>query len=119
MKLKKAINKLKHLAEEFYDYTTEISVTEGELFSHYEFLEDEMRYKENGAEYEDYKKQALKDILFDFVFEKQSVESQIMEDCQNYETKSREFPYIKDMYKKLKKYIDIYVEDLENGDDKN
>ena len=102
-KEKTNIEKLKELAEDFYEYTTEISITETELFCDYEYLEDLIPVRfHRETTHEDYEKEITKDILYDLVFNKEAIEKQISYDAGDWSTDSAEYEYIKETYKKLK-----------------
>lgn len=105
------IEKFKELVEDFYEYTITISITEFELFSNYEWLKCKINRKETTRD--DYYNEVLKDILFDFIFNKNAIASQFLNDYYSYDENSLELVEIKEMYKRVKEFIDIYIEELE------
>lgn len=110
MKSKISINELKTIVEEFYEYTTEISITEDELFSDFDYLKDIITHRE--VTEQDYVNEVYKRLMFQIVFKPDSIKEQLETDyCEFCE--DRELLMIKEMYKKLKKYIDISIEELE------
>lgn len=102
------------LMDDFYEYTTEISITEFELMSYY----DEFKGTA-GLEYEQAIKIIKEDIKNDFQNNigkiKEQIENDISTYCVNDDiTECMEFPYIIDIYNKIKNvYKDFYIKDLE------
>lgn len=104
--------KLQELAEELYDYTTTISITEFELFDNYtEKLEKE---KQRELTREDYVEEITNEIKHDLLFNVNRIKRQLEIDIGVYEEETGEFAEIVAMYKKLKQYVNIEIEFLEN-----
>ena len=96
---------------DYFDYTTDISITESEWLDKFEWLETYITYRETNSE--DYHKEALKDLLFDLFFNQDNIKTQIITDLGVYEKDSGEYEYIKEFYNKWKTLFNFRIEDLE------
>ena len=108
------LEEIDKLVDDFYDYTTEISITEGELFDYYDDLKNTSNLNR-----EQKIKVIKEDIKNDFQNNMGKIKEQIENDIFVYGTddditECMEFPYIIDIYNKIKNiYKDFYIEDLE------
>ena len=96
---------------DYFDYTTDISITESEWLDKFEWLETYITNRETNSE--DYHKEALKDLLFDLFFNQDNIKTQIITDLGVYEKDSGEYEYIKEFYNKWKTLFNFRIEDLE------
>lgn len=120
------LSKIKQFIEEYYDYTTTISITESELFSNYEWLEDMENWlfdsetlNDNNKMCDIYVKEIKKDLLYDLLYNQEEIKNQIENDLCNYEEDSEEYQYIKDFYTKWKELFDFKIDELEDIIDYN
>ena len=100
------------LAEDFYDYTSTISITEDEWFDNIEAKHPETKE----YTYNQMKHFAIKLLMKDLKQNPKSIETQLINDYEAYGEDSPEFNDIKAMYKKLKDNgININIEPLEKA----
>ena len=100
------------LAEDFYDYTSTISITEDEWFDNIEAEHPETKE----YTYNQMKHFAIKLLMKDLKQNPKSIETQLINDYEAYGEDSPEFNDIKAMYKKLKDNgININIEPLEKA----
>ena len=100
------------LAEDFYDYTSTISITEDEWFDNIEAEHPETKE----YTYNQMRHFAIKLLMKDLKQNPKSIETQLINDYEAYGEDSPEFNDIKAMYKKLKDNgININIEPLEKA----
>lgn len=114
------LNIIKEFIEDYYEYTTTISITENELFSNYEWLEDMGGWLFESEDLNDSKKMCdmyiktiKKDLLYDFIYNQEAIEEQIENDLENYGEDSGEHKYIAEFYNKWKKFFNFKIEELD------
>lgn len=103
---------LEKFIKEYYDYTTTISITEWEYFSHFEWLEDWILHREITRE--DYIKEAYKDLIYDLLFNQNAIKEQLESDMCNYSEDSGEMLYIRNFYNSWVHLFDFTIKELEN-----
>lgn len=109
LKLKNSnLQNIQNFISDYFDYTTEISITEDEWLDKFEWLEDYITHRKTTDE--DYHREALKDLLFDLFFYQEGIKEQIINDLCNYEYKSAEFKYIKNFYNKYKDLFNFEID---------
>lgn len=91
-------DKLRKLAEDFYKYTTDISITEDEWFSNLEA--DHPELKDIG--YNEIVEYAINEILDDLKNNPEEIQRQMGIDCCEYGPDSPEYKEIIEMYNELK-----------------
>lgn len=96
---------------DYFDYTTKVSITESEWLSHFEWLENVITWRDTNRE--DYHKEALKDLVFDLLFNQNKIKEQIENDIEIFGNDS-ELIYIKDFYNKWKYLFNFRIDSLEN-----
>lgn len=96
---------------DYFDYTTTISITESEWLSEFEWLENAISWRATNSE--DYHKEALKDLVFDLLFNQDKIQKQIENDIETF-GKGSELIYIKDFYSKWKYLFNFRIDSLEN-----
>lgn len=89
---------LRKLAEDFYEYTTDISITEDEWFDNIEAEHPELK----NASYEEIVDFATNEILRDLKDNPAIIQEQMRNDCCAYEYDGPEHEEIREMYRKLK-----------------
>lgn len=100
------------LAEDFYDYTSTISITEDEWFDNIEAEHPETQE----YTYNQMRHFAIKLLMKDLKQNPKAIETQLINDYEAYGEDSPEFNDIKAMYKKLKDNgININIEPLEKA----
>lgn len=113
------IEKIQNLVRNFYDYTTNISITEAELLEGYydKLSQSEKDYliEKDELDYE-IDRMVKADILWDFIYRPQIIIDQINTDIDEYGVDSYEFREIKDIYKQIREIFPnnyIRIERLE------
>lgn len=110
------LKKVKDFIIDFYKYTTTISITEGELFSKFEWLDDcSYWFNLDYANDELITKFIYQNMLYDLIFNQEAIKEQIINDLCSYEEDSEEIEYIKDFYKKWKDMFDFEIDFEEVG----
>lgn len=111
---------IKEFVEDYYEYTTTISITENELFSNYEWLEDMEGWFFESEDLNDaekmcdiYVRTIKKDLLYDLIYNQNAIKGQIENDLENYDEDSEEQKYIARFYNKWKKLFDFKIEELD------
>lgn len=113
--------KIKEFIKNYYEYTTEISITEFEYFENFNYLEG-CSLKETTRE--DYLKESYKDLLYDLIFNQNAIKEQILNDIENYnfenlesyadKTKDNaELEYIEEFYFKNKEFLNFDLDFFE------
>lgn len=99
--------------KDYYEYTTEISITENEYFGNFEWLESWISHRK--TTYDDYVKEGYKDMLYDLIFNQNEIKRQIENDLCNYDKEQdiAEIKYIKKFYETWKHLFNFKIEDLE------
>lgn len=95
---------------DYFDYTTTISITESEWLGEFEWLEKAISWRKTTSE--DYHKEALKDLVFDLLFNQDKIKKQIENDIETFGNGS-ELVYIKDFYDKWKYLFNFKIDELE------
>lgn len=96
---------------DYFDYTITISITESEWLGEFEWLENAISWRDTNSE--DYHKEALKDLVFDLLFNQDKIQKQIENDIETF-GKGSELIYIKDFYSKWKYLFNFRIDSLEN-----
>lgn len=100
------MNKLKELVEDFYEYTSTISITENELYgNYYDMISPIYRnmYEDKNILRKEIEKRIKADILYDFIYDIERIKFQIKNDLGTYEENTQEYKDIITMYNKIKK----------------
>jgi len=93
--------KLEEFIKSYYLYTTTISITENEYLDQFDYLEDTIKHRE--VDYDDYVKEAYKDLLYDTIFNSSAIEKQLINDLSEYSVNSPEYKSIIEFSNKCKK----------------
>lgn len=108
------MEKIKKFIKDYYEYTTTISITESELFDNYEWVDDcAYWFNLDYANDELITKFIHKDMLYDLIYNQNTIKEQIENDIDSYGEDSDEFEYIKKFYKKWKDMFNFKIEELE------
>lgn len=109
------LSKIKQFIEDYFEYTTTISITESEWLSHFEWLEDWKKGVDDKTMTKLYHKEALKDLLYDLIYNQENIKEQIETDLDIYGVESAEFEYIKNFYTKWKELFNFKIDELEDN----
>lgn len=107
------LERIKDFINAYFDYTTTISITESEWLSKFEWLEDWHKGENDFVMRKLYHNEALKDLLFDLIFNQDNIKKQFEIDLDNYETDSEEYSYIKNFYNMWKDLFCFEIDELE------
>lgn len=111
------MEELKKLVSDYYEFITNVLITESELYDNYINLSCEYRLereKEKGNEEEYLTTMIFKDILYDLLFNKEHIKNDLKNATEFFEEDYSKQETIK-IYKKIKKlFPNFIVEDLES-----
>ena len=107
--------KLEEFIKSYYLYTTTISITENEYLDQFDYLEDTIQHRE--VDYDDYVKEAYKDLLYDTIFNPEAIQKQLINDLNDYSVNSLEYTAIIDFSNKCKK-MGIKMDQFDKLNDK-
>ena len=105
---------VKDFIEDYFDYTITISITESEWLDNFSWLEDYFDYEDDDTMRKLYHKEALKDLLYDLVYNQENIKKQLEIDLDTYGNDSEEYKYIKEFYCKWKDIFNFKLEKLKN-----
>lgn len=100
------MNKLKELVEDFYEYTSTISICENELYQNYFDMINPIyvnMYENENILNKEIEKRIKADILYDFIYNINGIKNQMINDLDIYEKDTQEYKDIIIMYNKIKK----------------
>lgn len=107
------LERIKDFINAYFDYTITISITESEWLGKFEWLEDWHKGENDSVMRKLYHNEALKDLLFDLIFNQGNIKKQFEIDLDNYETDSEEYSYIKNFYNMWKDLFCFEIDELE------
>lgn len=108
--------KIREFIDDYYNYTITISITENELFSNYEWLENMENWLYNAEDKNNndkmckiYIKEIKKDMIYDLLYNQKAIKEQIETDISIYGNGSGEMKYIKYFYNKWNRLFDFKI----------